>query len=201
MNNGFCLIVDMEKTLFALFFKEPDQLVNWMGSSHRRCGLYIGNKDCCDGNIYLMWHNFTEYVYKKKTDGKTIFYYGDGFEFDQNDLEFVRIDASSEEITRLNKICTACCDQTKRTYNRYDKVLSVFSTVGFLKLKDDVDIYNAPELHNAQALLLILRAGLDPENNKTLVDKLKELNSREVYSTQLFQAIMDVTKAGVVTLT
>jgi hypothetical protein len=38
-------------------------------------------------------------------------------------------------------------------------------------------------------------------NNKKLVDKLKELNSREVYSTQLFQAIMDVSKAGVITLT
>jgi hypothetical protein len=191
----------MEKTLFAVFLKEPNVVANWVGSLHRGCGLYIGNKDCGDGYIYLMRQTFGAYIFKKQTDGNNYFYYNDGFEFNQTDLEFVRIDASSEELMRLNKMCIACCDQTKRTYNQRDKILSVFSTMGFLKLKDDVDIYNAPELHNAQALLLILRAGLDPENNKTLVDKLKELNSREVYSTQLFQAIIDVTKAGVVTLT
>ena len=141
------------------------------------------------------------YLFHVKLDGKNYFYYADGLEFDQTDLEFVRIDVSDEELTRFNKICHACCDQYKRTYNRSDKVLSVFSSAGFLQLKDDVDIYNAPKLHNAQALLLILRAGLDPEKNKTLVDKLKELNSREVYSTQLFRVITDATGASVITLT
>jgi hypothetical protein len=189
----------MEKSLFAVFLKEPNVVANWVGSLHRGCGLYIGNKDCCCGNIYLMCQTFGEHIFEKQTNGEDYFTYASGLEFNQTDLEFVQIDVSDEELTRLNKICIACRDLSKRTYNRSDKVLSVFSSAGFLQLKDDVDIYNAPKLHNAQALLLILRAGLDPEKNKTLVDKLKELNSREVYSTQLFRVITDATGASVIT--
>ena len=74
--------------------------------------------------------------------------------------------------------------------------MSVFSST-FSPLPDNVDIYNAPCLHNAQALLLILRAGLAPEN--TLTAKLKELNSREVYSTQLYRTIV-MTGAAVITI-
>ena len=44
----------MEKSLFAVFLKEPNVIANWVGSLHRGCGLYIGNKDCGDGYIYFM---------------------------------------------------------------------------------------------------------------------------------------------------
>jgi hypothetical protein len=48
----------MEKSLFAVFLREPDRLANLMGSLHCKCGLYIGNKDCGDGNLYVMWRSF-----------------------------------------------------------------------------------------------------------------------------------------------
>ena len=187
----------MEKAVYAVFFKEPDRIANWLDSLHCKCGLFIGNKDGSEGSIFLMFNTFGEYVFKKKASERgALFRYDDGFQFIQSDLELVGIQASAHEIKHLSDICNACSDQKNRTYNFYDKALSVFSST-FSPLPDNVDIYNAPCLHNAQALLLILRAGLAPEN--TLTAKLKELNSREVYSTQLYRTIV-MTGAEVITI-
>ena len=187
----------MVKFLYAAFLKHPFPLADWFDCSHCACGLYIGNEEVSEGIVFLMYKLFGRYDFKKKAPGSQ-FCFDDGVQFDQNQLEFVQIKASEAEIGRLINICNACCNQT-RGYNRYDKVLSMFSSV-FSPLEDNVDIYNAPSLHNAQALLLILRAGLDAENNKSLLERLKELNSREVYSAQLYKTMI-LTGGAIVTMT
>ena len=187
----------MGEALYVVFLKEPFIVANWLDSLHIACGLYIGNKEASDCNVFLMYNSFGKYVFKKKNTENDIFFYEDGLRFRQNDLEFVHIQASSAEIKHLTDICHACCNH-KRTYNYYDKIFSLLTPV-FSPLADNADIYNAPYLHNAQAILLILRAGLDPENNKDLLTKLNELNSREVYSTQLYRTIV-TTGANVISM-
>jgi len=176
-----------EEVLYAVFLKETFTIAHWLDSLYSECGFYIGNEDVSNGTIYFMYKCFGSYAFQKKAPGGH-FYFEDGFEFSQCRLEFLRIKASAEEIKHLKDIGIACCNE-KRKYNKSDKVLSIFSSV-FSPLVDNVDIYNAPTLHNAQALLLILKAGLDSENNKDLLAKLKELNSREVCSTQLYRTIL-----------
>jgi hypothetical protein len=190
----------MEKAVFAVFFKENFLIANWLDSLHSKCGLFIGTNNTSEGSIFLMFNVFEEYIYQKKPTQNNIVYFDDGFCFRQCDLEFVRIQASPSEIKHLADICNACCKNKERKYNFSDKGLSMFSSTFSPLADDNVDIYNAPRLHNAQALLLILRAGLDPESNSTLIAKLKEINSREVYSTQLYRAVVQVmTSAAVIT--
>jgi len=183
-------------TLHVVFFKESFNIANWLDFLHEACGLYIGNEKATDGCIYMMHHVFKNYAYKKKKTPNCIFKYDDGLTFTQGQLEFVPIKSSLAELEHISKLCDACCDQ-KRKYNYHDKILSIFAPV-CAPLTKDVDIYNAPNLHNAQAVLLILRAGLDSENNKLLMARLNEINSREVYSTQLYRVIVQATKATII---
>jgi hypothetical protein len=166
-----------------------------------------------------MRNQYTRYVYKKKDNPSSQFFYTDGMEFAQSQLEFVHVKgASPQEIKRVYDTCEACCD-LKRGYNFADKIASFFG----ISLSDkNVDIYTTPRLHGAQATLLILRAtfvddacpaatadndgdnadnakkddGASGANNDdesimlTMKRKLGALNSRTVYPTQLYRSLL-----------
>ena len=130
-----------------------------------------------------MYKQFSKYKYEKRPAGSHV-EYSDGINFYEGQQEYVRVCASADEIRRVHETCEACC-KIKRGYNYSDKALSVLLLAPILA--DDVDIFTATTLHNAQAVLLILRCALDPGN--ALRGPLMALNSRAVYSTQLYRAL------------
>ncbi len=172
--------------LYAVFLKEPVPIAHLLDSVYCACGLLVARDDgSFEGSIYFMYGHFGKYSYSRESYGTEIVY-PNNLRFFEGEQEFVRLHASADEIRRVMELCEACC-RMKRSYNYMDKALSVFAPM--IPLSDNVDIYTAPLLHNAQAVLLILRASLDADN--ALQPLLRPLNSRSVYSTQLHRAITE----------
>ena len=206
--------------LYVAFIREPCEPIHYLFDGvFSMCGIFIGKRDASEGSLYVMRSQYSRYVYKKKDNPSSQFFYTDGMEFAQSQLEFVQVKgASPQEIKRVYDTCEACCD-LKRGYNFADKIASFFG----ISLSDkNVDIYTTPRLHGAQATLLILRAtfvdacpataennndnaddakkddGVSGANNDddesmllaTMKRRLLELNSRTVYPTQLYRALL-----------
>jgi hypothetical protein len=181
-----CTSPSLPNALYAVFLKEPVPIAHLLDSVYCACGLLIAKDDgSFEGSIYFMYGHFGKYSYSRESYGTEIVY-PNNLRFFEGEQEFVRLHASADEIRRVSELCEACC-QMKRSYNYLDKALSVFVPV--VPLSDNVDIYTAPTLHNAQAVLLILRASLDADN--VLQSRLRHINSRAVYSTQLHRAIAE----------
>jgi len=188
-------------SLFAVFVQEPMEILTQvpvLDLQFCTCGIFLGKeKDSCEeGLIYIMDSTFESYVYKSKSDPEAYHNY-ERVSFAQKHLTFVQIkNVSSEEIERISKICNACCN-LKIKYNYKDRFMSAFTNP-----PDNTDIYNTQYLHSAQAVLLIIREGLDPHshnnnnnnNSQTssssiIKKRLKEINSRATYPTLLHREL------------
>ena len=205
--------------LYVAFVREPCEPIHYLFDGvFSMCGIFIGKQDASEGSLYVMRSQYSRYVYKKKDNPSSQFFYTDGMEFAQSQLEFMQVKgASPQEIKRVYDTCEACCD-LKRGYNFADKIASFFG----ISLSDkNVDIYTTPRLHGAQATLLILRATFvdacpaatannndnddDAKKNDgasgdesmllltTMKRKLGALNSRTVYPTQLYRSLLPAT--------
>jgi len=202
------------EALYVAFIREPCEPIHYLfDGAFSMCGIFVGKRDASEGSLYVMRNQYTRYAYKKKDSPSSQFFYTDGMEFAQSQLEFVQVKgASSQEIKRVYDTCEACCD-LKRGYNFADKIASFFG----ISLSDqNVDIYTTPRLHGAQATLLILRATFvdacpaataynNADNAKkddsvssddelmllaTMKRRLLALNSRTVYPTQLYRVLL-----------
>jgi hypothetical protein len=96
--------------------------------------------------------------------------------------DFLHVVANEEELFRIGQACEACAE-SKVPYNAADMVLSQ------LPLRNPVesDVYHSRTLFCSQAVVLILRSGLDPTH--PLQAPLAAVNSRTVSPSHLFEIL------------
>ena len=206
-------IKSSEVSLYIVFWRETLPLAHYVDCLHDFCGILIGNEDengthC--GTLYIMYHRFGKYSYREESMG-TLVCLDEFLQFHESMQDFVKINASPLQIHQVSEICETCCDFNYRC-NFSDKLLGVFdSFYPFMHTLEDHDIYTAKTLHTAQAVLLILQSGLYCSNydeddgdgktssGKTIYEKIKDLNGRTVYSTQLYRALTTDTSTTTVT--
>jgi len=202
-----------EVSLYIVFWRETFTLAHYVDRLHEFCGILIGNEDkngAHNGILYIMYNRFGKYIYNEESIG-TLVYLDEFLQFHESMQDFVKINASPLQINQVYEICENCCNFNYRC-NFSDKLLGVFNSIyPFMHTFEDRDIYTAKTLHTTQAVLLILKSGLycsnyDEEDgdgktssDKTVYEKIKDLNSRTVYSTQLYRAL--TTDASTTTVT
>jgi hypothetical protein len=107
-----------------------------------------------------------------------------GMEPDQLDLtddhyEFLALPTSPQEDDMILRTCEAC-SQSHIPYNAWDTALSTLLPARWAR---DVDLFHAPSLHAAQAVILILRECLDPAS--PVLETLQGVCSRSTNAIQL----------------
>ena len=178
-------------TLCVVFLRDPSPISHIFDCVYSACGILVLDvAGCTSGTLYstlVCQGSFGKCRYVKNGGVVQLDCEGDGVchpFYGEHDI--VRLPATADETRRVSELCEACC-KLRRGYNLLDKCLSIVSPI--VQLDDNVDIFSAKTLHVAQAVLLILRAALDPDN--ALCEPLRALNSRTVYSTQLHRVLMD----------
>jgi hypothetical protein len=116
-----------------------------------------------------------------------------GMEPEQLDItdehyDFAVLPTSPLEDDMILRTCEACSQSFIR-YNAWDTALSSLLPAGFAA---DVDLYHAPTLHAAQAVVLVLRECLDPGN--PVLRPLQAMNSRAINAAQLARRLRDVSQ-------
>ena len=96
--------------------------------------------------------------------------------------DILQLPVSDDEAGRLLSTCRACV-QAKKRYNYRDVLLY---NVPF-RSPEDRSIFEAPTLHDAQAVILMLRECLDKAN--PLLDAVLSLNSRTTMPSTLFTSV------------
>jgi len=93
---------------------------------------------------------------------------------DKSSLYYSLVTKNSEIMQVLYNICIGCA-MVKKSFNMYDR-FNVFA-IPFYQPKDDENLYGVESMHTAQAVVLILKAGL-PASGSPLKDRINELNSK-----------------------
>ena len=114
-------------------------------------------------------------------------YMGEGFGrvfqrefcFSNNTHDFLFIDVSPDELTRISKTCEGCV-VSKKPYNTKDMVLSVLP----MRRPREKNIFEAESLFCSQAMILILRSCLNQEH--PLQNILWTTHSRTTTPSQLY---------------
>jgi hypothetical protein len=114
-------------------------------------------------------------------------YMGEGFGrvfqrefcFSNNSHDFLFIDITPEELTRISEMCEACV-QSKKPYNTKDMVLSVVP----MRKPREKTIFEAESLFCSQAMILILRSCLHQEHPLQTI--LWSTHSRTTTPSQLY---------------
>ena len=101
------------------------------------------------------------------------------FGFSNSTHDFIFIDATREERMRVSQACEACII-SKKAYNTKDMILSILP----LRNPKEKSLYETASLFCSQAMILILRSCLDPENPLQTI--LWSVNSRTTTPSQLY---------------
>ena len=101
------------------------------------------------------------------------------FWFSCNTHDFLFIDVSQEELTKISETCEACV-LSKKPYNTKDMVLCLVP----LRTPREKDIFEADSLFCSQAMILILRSCLNQEH--PLQATLHCMHSRKTTPSQLY---------------
>lgn len=104
------------------------------------------------------------------------------FAFSDATHDFLQVETSPDESRRVWNTCEVCAI-TKIPYNLSDMVLSVIP----LRSPTETTIFESNTLYCSQAMVLILRASLEPTHPLQAV--LATINSRVASPTQLFEAL------------
>ncbi len=104
------------------------------------------------------------------------------FWFSKDTHDFLFLDVTLEELRKISETCEACAE-SKIQYNTRDMVLSILP----LRKPTEKDLFQAGPLFCSQAIILILRTCLDPEN--PLQSILSTINSRTTTPSQLHAAL------------
>jgi len=107
------------------------------------------------------------------------------FFFSDETHDFIRIEASPEELERVCKACEACVE-SKVPYNTQDMVFSQMP----LRCPTDRDLFHSSALFCSQAAVLILRSCL--EEDHPVLPHLAAINSRTVSPSQLYSVLEPV---------
>lgn len=98
--------------------------------------------------------------------------------------DFMHLPTTGEEHARILATCRACT-KTRFWFNHYDLLLSIFP----FRNPTDLSLFETQSLHDAQAVILILRECLDRESNGPLHALMHSLHSRTTLCGQLFAAL------------
>lgn len=130
----------------------------------------------------------------------------DSYKIDTSAVYSVMVTDARDEVDMIYKLCAGCCE-VKKPFNISDR----FSTFAmpFYQPRDDKDLYSVKEMHSAQAVVLILRAGLSGSSSPVR-ERVSGLNSRVMTpqslrdvlvgmpgSYQMEKAVVKVEKAAV----
>jgi len=96
------------------------------------------------------------------------------------------LSVDGEETHKLLSSCQACA-QTKKAFNLHDLLLI---HVPFREPKE-IPLFEATTLHNTQAVILILRECLNPDNR--LRQGLEGLHSRQTYTETMYERLRPYT--------
>lgn len=100
--------------------------------------------------------------------------------------DFMTLPTGPLEDDMIMRTCDACC-QSHIKYNLRDSILSV---VAPFMCGTDTDLFHSPTLHAPQAVVLILRECLDPDN--PVLKAMQGFNSRTFTSRQLGQRLCGI---------
>lgn len=101
------------------------------------------------------------------------------FWFSTNTHDFLFIDATPEELSKISETCEACVE-SKKSYNTKDMVLCLLP----MRMPKEKTIFEADSLFCSQAIILILRSCLNQEHPLQTV--LHSIHSRKTTPSQLF---------------
>jgi hypothetical protein len=104
------------------------------------------------------------------------------FWFSKDTHDFLFLDITPEELRKISETCEACAE-SKIQYNTRDMVLSILP----LRKPMEKDLFQAGPLFCSQAIILILRTCLDPDN--PLQSILSTIHSRTTTPSQLHTAL------------
>lgn len=104
------------------------------------------------------------------------------FSYSDDRYDFLKVPANEEELHRIHTACQTGV-RTRIPYNLSDMVLSQLP----FRSPDEEDFYHTKALFCSQALVLLLRASLDPDN--PVQERLATLNSRTVSPSGLYRAL------------
>ena len=104
------------------------------------------------------------------------------FQYSDECHDFLSVPVSPEELHRISRACDTGV-KSKIPYNLTDMVLSQIP----LRYPTEQDFYHAKTLFCSQALVLLLRACLDP--NHALQESLRMINSRTVAPSHLYHIL------------
>ena len=107
------------------------------------------------------------------------------FAFSQETHDFLRIDVSKEELQRISETCEACVN-SKIKYNFRDVALCLVP----LRRPRELTLFDSGALFCSQAMILILRSCLEPENPLQMI--LQNIHSRTTTPSQLHSALKTV---------
>jgi len=107
-------------------------------------------------------------------------------ELTDENYSFLALPTSLSEDDMVMRTCDAC-SQSYIPYNRWDTALS---SVLPARWTSEVDLFHAPTLHAAQAVVLVLRECLDPGN--PVLRALQGVNSRSANARQLTARLSNV---------
>ena len=104
------------------------------------------------------------------------------FWYDDESHDFLNVVVSDDELHRISQACEACAE-SKVPYNAMDMVLSQLP----MRRPTERDLVNSKTLFCSQAVVLILRFGLDKSH--PLQATLRTVNSRTISPTRLFEIL------------
>ncbi len=162
----------------ALFFFSPqdrpkDSLGYLMFGRYNIGGFMFAHDTRVEAFLTKMGESFSRYEWKAR--GPDIGMYGE--------MDFLMISANDEEKRRILATCEACV-KVKKPFNLKDVLLM---HVPFREV-EDLPIDKAPTLNNIQALILILRECLDPDNR--LREGIEGLHSRQTFLEDLYNRLL-----------
>jgi hypothetical protein len=104
------------------------------------------------------------------------------FAFSEKTHDFLSVDVSAEELQKISETCEACAT-SRIKYNYRDVALCICP----LRTPREIPLFDSESLFCSQAMILILRACLNPENS--MQDILQNVHSRTTTPSQLHRAL------------
>lgn len=172
----------------VLFFKNSESggIDRLLDCTLIMSGILIKKDDVyMDLYISMLGSPFAKFKYETCATGVTLTSSTEIYFFYKSQEVIVDIDTTEDERQKVTELCDACC-KLKRGYNYWDKFISTYLPLVPI-IKADVDIFSAPSLHTSQAVMLILRASLQPDH--PICVSLMGINSRGMYSTCLHRIL------------
>ena len=114
------------------------------------------------------------------------------------ETEFLMLSVDEEEARKIRALCEACA-ATHKPFNLHDKIMNMMPFWN----PEEISIFNAATINNTQAIILILRECLNPDNPLKL--GLNGLHSRMAFLENLYDRFapyaLPVLWSNLVTLT